>query len=92
MSDTPRTDSEANEQYSMGLAASRLRHALVQSEFARQLERELNEANERVKRLEEALDTLTLVVGLTPIAGNKDALQAAMDIARSELKAKKAKP
>ena len=44
------------------------------------------ECNERIRRLEEALDTLTLVVGLTPIAGNKDALQEAMNIARSELK------
>lgn len=45
---------------------------------------------ERVKRLEEALDTLTLVVGLTPVAGNKQALQEAMDIARAALKAKEA--
>ena len=46
---------------------------------------------ERIKRLEEALDTLTLVVGLTPIVGNKDALQEAVDMARAELKAKEAK-
>ena len=50
MSDTPRTDS------------SELPHALddhhfvVGSFFARQLERELNAANERIKRLEEALE------------------------------------
>ena len=56
------------------------------------LQAQNRELVERVKRLEEALDTLTLVVGLTPIAGNKDALQAAMDIARSELKAKEIKP
>ena len=54
MSETPRTDAEANEQYHMELAASRLRYALVQSEFARQLERELNAANDRIKRLENA--------------------------------------
>jgi hypothetical protein len=29
---------------------------LIRIEFARQLERELNAANERIKRLEEALD------------------------------------
>lgn len=45
----------------------------------------------RIKRLEEALDTLTLVVGLTPISGNKDALQEAIALARSEIKAKEAK-
>jgi hypothetical protein len=56
------------------------------------MEKEIGLLKERVKRLEEALDTLTLVVGLTPIAGNKDALQEAMDIARSELKAKESKP
>ncbi len=32
--------------------------------------------------LREALDTLSLVVGLTPIAGNKEALQEALDIAK----------
>ena len=46
---------------------------------------------DRIKRLEEALKCLTLVVGLTPIAGNKDALQEAMDIAISELQAKEDK-
>ena len=55
MSDTPRTDAEANGGYSMGvLMGNGLRYALVQSEFARQLERELNAANERIKQLEEA--------------------------------------
>ena len=49
-----------------------------------------NVADERIKRLEEVLDTLTLVVGLTPIVGNKYALQEAFDMARSELKAKEA--
>ena len=47
---------------------------------------------DRIKRLEEALDTLTLVVGLTPIRGNLAALQEAMDQSRSVLKAKEAKP
>ena len=46
---------------------------------------------DRIKRLEEALKCLTLVVGLTPIVGNKDALQEAMDIAISELQAKEDK-
>lgn len=43
---------------------------------------------QRVKELEEALDTLTLVVGLTPIAGNKDALQEATNNARAILNKK----
>ena len=33
----------------------------------------------------EALQTLNLVIGLTPIAGNKDALQEACDIARAAI-------
>lgn len=33
----------------------------------------------------EALQTLTLVIGLTPIAGNKEALQQAFGIARSAI-------
>ena len=36
--------------------------------------------------LYETLDALTLVVGLTPILGNKAALQEAVDIARATLK------
>ncbi len=44
MSDTPRTD---NAQWGTGK---------VTTNFARQLERELNAANERIKRLEEAGD------------------------------------
>lgn len=52
MSDTPRTDAEANGGNSMGvLMGNGLRYALVQSEFARQLERELNEARTRIKEL-----------------------------------------
>lgn len=56
------------------------------------MEARVSELEARCKRLEEALDTLTLVVGLTPIAGNKEALQEALDLARAELKAKEAKP
>jgi len=55
------------------------------------LEEKLNAANERIKRLEEALDTLTCVIGLTPIKGNLAALQEAFDMARAVLKAKEDK-
>lgn len=48
MSDTPRTDSQ-NKWVAMDQSTLR---------FARKLERELNEANERVKRLEEAGDAM----------------------------------
>jgi hypothetical protein len=54
--------------------------------------KELEEARARIAHLEEVLETLTIVVGLTPIAGNKDALQEAVDMARAELKAKESKP
>jgi len=56
------------------------------------LEEENLRLQERIKRLEEALDTLTLVVGLTPIRGNLAALQEAMDQSRAVLKAKEDKP
>lgn len=86
--ETPRTDAAEKHAYQFKDDAT----PVCESKFARQLERELNAANAKIKRLEEALDTLTLVVGLTPIVGNKDALQEAMDMARAELKAKEDKP
>jgi hypothetical protein len=55
VSDTPRTDAEANEQYSMVLTGNGLRRALVQSDFARQLERELREVQSENIRLRAAL-------------------------------------
>jgi uncharacterized protein YPO0396 len=85
VSDTPRTDAEAFLPHDKN-------YRVCDADFARQLERELNAANDRIKRLEEALDCLTLVVGLTPVAGNKDALQEAVDLARAALRAKEAKP
>ena len=45
MSDTPRTDDQ------IGYDGSTM--TLIRIEFTKQLERELNEANERIKRLEE---------------------------------------
>ena len=61
MSDTPRTDEQINgkpcTRFAI-LAGDSLRDDLVPSEFCRQLERELNEANERIKRLEEAGDAM----------------------------------
>jgi hypothetical protein len=53
MSDTPRTESEVNRQkcWSDDLVT-------IDANFACQLERELNAANERIKRLEEAGNAL----------------------------------
>ena len=51
MSDTPRTDSEA-------FLPHDSKEKVCDSDFARILERELNAANERIKRLEEAGDYL----------------------------------
>jgi len=56
-----------------------------------ELLKENRQLKARIKRLEEALDTLTLVVGLTPIKGNLAALQEAMDQSRAVLKAKEVK-
>ncbi len=61
MSDTPRTDEQINgkpcTRFAI-LAGDSLRNAAVPSEFARTIERELNAAQERIKRLEEAGDAL----------------------------------
>jgi len=61
VSDTPRTDEQINGKPCTRfeiLAGDSLRNAAVPSEFARTLERELNAANQRIKRLEEAGDAL----------------------------------
>jgi chromosome segregation ATPase len=60
MSDTPRTDEQINGKPCTRfeiLAGDSLRNAAVPSEFARTLERELDSANERIKRLEESLES-----------------------------------
>jgi hypothetical protein len=61
VNDTPRTDEQINgkpcTQFGI-LAGDSLRNASVPSEFARTLERELNAANDRIKRLEEVGDAL----------------------------------
>ena len=56
MSDTPRTDEQINSKPCTRfeiLAGDSLRNASVKSEFARELEHELNAANDGIKRLEE---------------------------------------
>ena len=94
MSDTPRTDAEANEQYSMVLTGNGLRRALVQSDFARQLERELTEANARIKRLEEAGDKLSDCadqIGWTSCE-SPQWIKKAENAVKEWLKAKESKP
>ena len=54
MSDTPRTDAVQDELINQDTYTS----WLEMSRTARQLERELNAANERIKRLEEAGDAM----------------------------------
>ena len=56
------------------------------------LERELAEAKTRIARLEEALDTLTVVIGSTRVSGDLGALQNAMDQALVVLGNKEAQP
>jgi len=51
ISDTPRTDAEA-------FLPHDSKYRVCDADFARQLERELNAANERIKRLEEAGDVI----------------------------------
>jgi hypothetical protein len=57
MSDTPRTDEQINGKPCTRfevIAGDSLRNASVPSEFARQLERELNAANSEIERLRKA--------------------------------------
>ena len=61
----------------------------VSAAFAADMERQRDELLEQRDNLLEWLDTLTLVVGLTPIAGNKEALQEAMNGARAAIAATK---
>lgn len=56
MSDTPRTDAEA-------FLPHDSKYRVCDADFARQLERELNAANDRIKRLEEALEATAKVIG-----------------------------
>lgn len=65
MSDTPKTDAESNHiqnVYNDWICRKDLLidadKGVVDEQFARQLEKELNAANERIKRLEEAGDAM----------------------------------
>jgi ppGpp synthetase/RelA/SpoT-type nucleotidyltranferase len=52
MQDTPRTDAEA-------FLPHDSKYRVCDADFARQLERELNAANDRIKRLDETLEAVT---------------------------------
>jgi len=56
MSDTPMTDERSIDMYDDTYSGSP--RYMVATSFARQLERELNEANKRIKRMEEAGDAM----------------------------------
>lgn len=73
MSDTPRTDEQINGKSCTRfevLAGDSLRNASVPSEFTRQLERELNAAQQRIKRLEKAGDFLSRYLREMPYASD----------------------
>ena len=92
MSDTPRTDEQINGKPSTRfaiLAGDSLRDALVPSDFSRQLERELNAANDRIKRLEEAGNNL--LWNFCP-EYTSDLTQEQSDALKQWNKAKEAKP
>ena len=61
ISDTPRTDEQINGKPSTRfaiLAGDSLRDALVPSDFSRQLERELNTANQRISKINDYVAAL----------------------------------
>ena len=91
--ETPRTDAKrSGDKHFMG--------DWVNADFARQLERELNAANERIKRLEEALKDLLIAVTFAdpPKEFNGVLCNEALvpigfvDSARVALESKEAKP
>jgi hypothetical protein len=57
VSDTPRTDESESESH-IGISNFGHQDLYYAYKFARQLERELNAANERIQRLEEAGDAM----------------------------------
>ena len=94
--DTPMTDEQINGKPCTRfeiLAGDCLRNAAVPSEFARTLERELNAANKRIKRLEKAGDAL-LNAWLMPedAMEYRDWVALSADVEAMWRKAKEAKP
>ena len=96
MSNTPRTDEQINgkpcTQFGI-LAGDSLRNASVPSEFARTIERELTTAQQRIKRLEEALSKIELA--MKQPASNHRLMQIAgpaRQVINIIKKAKEAKP
>ena len=83
MSDTPRTD------------AKRGFHDLdtaVDAEFSEQLECELNAANDRIKRLEEAGDVLEYASVISEAGEDPNGFEKLLIAQRKWRKAKEAKP
>ena len=104
MSDTPRMESALMDAPEVGFTnvwkvgcdiERELNAANVEMDEKRKdivyLATEKAKLEERIKRLEEALDMLTCVIVFTPIKGNLAALQEAFDMARAVLKAKENK-
>jgi hypothetical protein len=101
MSDTPRTDRAANESIvSVYETSKQLERELARAKALAESNGKL--AHDTAIRLAciaaqrdnllEALEVLTLAIGLTPIAGNKDALQESFDIARAAITKAKGEP
>lgn len=70
MSDTPRTDSQINGKGTLKLGGDPLKYAIVESEFARTLERELAAANRKIQRLVEIGDRLAMSADENPYNGS----------------------
>jgi hypothetical protein len=96
VNDTPRTDEQINGKPCTRfeiLAGDSLRNAAVPSEFARTIERELTTAQQRIKRLEEALSKIELA--MKQPASNHRLMQIAgpaRQVINIIKKAKEAKP
>jgi hypothetical protein len=94
VSDTPRTDQECGDYDRSGCWKSYIEGECVQSDFARQLERELNAANESFRKLNiHALDLAARIKRLEEV-GDEVVINYVNSLSAFEMwrKAKEAKP
>jgi len=85
MSDTPRTNLEA-------FFPHESMYQVCDADFTRQLERELNAANERIKRLEEAGDALEYASVILEAGEDPNGFEKLLIAQRAWHKARESKP
>ena len=89
--ETPMTDAEECEMF-IGVSTFTPEDVQQAFHFARQLERELNAANDRIKRLEEAGDALEYASVILEAGEDPNGFEKLLIAQREWRKAKEAKP